>query len=190
MPEFAAELPLAVDSETLFRLHAAFVASFLHRLGTRGPELDDLVQDVFMAAHRKGGYRPGAASPTTFLARLALEARWSHQRRDQRFRKAQLSETSARTMAETPAAPDHRLLVHEAAQQMQQILDQMEPGVRAVFVLFELEEQSCESIAAGLDLKLGTVYSRLHKAREVFAAQVARAARTQAVGHPLVKRSL
>jgi RNA polymerase sigma-70 factor (ECF subfamily) len=188
MRDSAAELPFAVDSETLFRRHAAFVASFLHRLGTRGPELDDLVQDVFMAAHRRGGYQPGAASPTTFLARLALEARWSHRRRDRRFREAQLSETSGRTLAEAPPAPDRGLLLHEAAEQMQRILDRMEPGVRAVFVLFELEEQSCECIAAGLDLKLGTVYSRLHKAREVFAAQVPRTAPARGRPIPLVKR--
>lgn len=190
MPEVAAELPFAVDSETLFRRHAAFVAAFLHRLGTRGPELDDLVQDVFMAAHRRGGYRPGAASPTTFLARLAMEACWSYRRRDRRFREAQLPETHGRTLAEAPAAPDHRLLIHEAAQQMQEILDQMEPGVRAVFVLFELEEQSCESIAAGLDLKLGTVYSRLHKARGLFAARAVQAARPRGAPLPLVKRPL
>jgi RNA polymerase sigma-70 factor (ECF subfamily) len=166
--------PCWVDSETLFRRYAAFVASFLHRLGARHADLDDLVQEVFMAAHRKGGYRPGAASPTTFLARLALEARLSSQRRNGRWRGAQREDVGVHVVALPPHAPDRCLALHQAAAQLECVLDGMEPGARAVFVLFELEGQSCEAIAAGLDLKLGTVYSRLHTARRVFAAKVAR----------------
>jgi RNA polymerase sigma-70 factor (ECF subfamily) len=188
MPASEAEPLREIDSETLFRRHASFVASFLHRLGARGPELDDLVQDVFMAAHRRGGYRPGPASPTTFLARLALEVRLSHRRCDARFRAAQRDQTGASALGDAPAPPDHKLLVNDAARQLQAILDHMEPGVRAVFVLFELEEQSCDAIAAGLGLKLGTVYSRLHTAREVFAAQLARVAMSRTASLPAVKR--
>jgi RNA polymerase sigma-70 factor (ECF subfamily) len=169
-----------IDSETLFRRYAAFVASFLHRLGARQVELDDLVQEVFMAAHRKGGYRPGPASPTTFLARLALEARLAHQRRNLRFHGAQSRDLADQTLGNPPRAPDRSLSLREAAQQMERVLAHMEPGARAVFVLFELEGQSCESIAAGLDLKIGTVYSRLHVARKVFAEKVARSAASEA----------
>jgi RNA polymerase sigma-70 factor (ECF subfamily) len=39
---------------------------------------------------------------------------------------------------------------------------------RAVFILFEMEEESCESIADGLGIPIGTVYSRLHAARDRF----------------------
>lgn len=57
-----------IDSATLFKRYARFVASFLYRLGARGGDLDDSVQEVFLAAHGRGGYRHGAASPMTFLA--------------------------------------------------------------------------------------------------------------------------
>jgi RNA polymerase sigma-70 factor (ECF subfamily) len=171
-----------IDSETLFRRHATFVASFLHRLGAHKAELDDLVQEVFMAAHRKGGFRPGPASPTTFLARLALEARLASQRRNLRFRGAQNSDLGGQVLGRPPHAPDRNFWLQQAAQQMERVLSHMEPGARAVFVLFELEGQSCESIAAGLDLKVGTVYSRLHVARKVFAAKVARDVANDAPG--------
>jgi RNA polymerase sigma-70 factor, ECF subfamily len=59
---------------------------------------------------------------------------------------------------------------------LQTAFDGIEPGRRAVFVLFELEGESCESIAAGLELKLGTVYSRLHAARKEFRASLAQGA--------------
>jgi RNA polymerase sigma-70 factor (ECF subfamily) len=51
----------------------------------------------------------------------------------------------------------------------------MDPGQRAVFILFELHGESCEAIAAGLEIKLGTVYSRLHAARRAFRAAASRA---------------
>jgi RNA polymerase sigma-70 factor (ECF subfamily) len=71
-------------------------------------------------------------------------------------------------------ALDQALSEQEAAQQLEQILARMDPGARAVFVLFELEGESCESIAAGLDVKLGTVYSRLRTARKSFRKQLER----------------
>ena len=39
---------------------------------------------------------------------------------------------------------------------------------RAVFVLYELEGESCEQIAQILDVPVGTVFSRLHTARKNF----------------------
>jgi RNA polymerase sigma-70 factor (ECF subfamily) len=169
-----------LDSETLFRRHAAFVASFLYRLGSRGADLDDLVQDVFVTAHRRGGYRLGTASPTTFLARLALEARLSSRRRERRWRDARHDELASSAMGLSPVTPDRALAVSEAARQLQHALERMSPDARAVFVLFELDGESCEAIAAGLEIKLGTVYSRLHNARKAFTAELARAARVQA----------
>jgi RNA polymerase sigma-70 factor (ECF subfamily) len=163
-----------IDSEALFRDYAGFVASFLHRLGARDADVEDLVQDVFMTAHRKGGYRPGAASPTTFLARIALEARLQTRRRNVRWQRAQSEGLSGATVGAAPATPESLLALQRAAQGMQRALDAMDPGVRAVFVLFELEGQSCEQIAAGLELKVGTVYSRLHGARKAFHAHVER----------------
>ena len=44
------------DAAALFRRYAPFVASFLHKLGASKAELDDLVQEVFMVAHRRGGF--------------------------------------------------------------------------------------------------------------------------------------
>jgi RNA polymerase sigma-70 factor (ECF subfamily) len=165
-----------IDSETLFREYAGFVASFLHRLGAREADLEDLVQDVFMTAHRKGGYLPGAASPTTFLARIALEARLQSRRQSIRWQRSQSEGLSSLTLGADPATPESLLAMQRAAQNMQRALDTMEPGARAVFVLFELEGQSCDQIAAGLELKVGTVYSRLHTARKAFHAHVAHGA--------------
>lgn len=163
-----------LDSATLFQRYAQFVAGFLFRLGARNADLEDLVQDVFVTAHRKGGYQAGAASPTTFLARLCLEARLSSKRRNQRWLLAHGDELAAQLSGNETDTPEHSLATQQAALRMQQALDAMDPGTRAVFVLYELEGQDCDAIAAGLEVKVGTVYSRLHAARKAFRDHVSR----------------
>src|SRR5258708_35243298 len=54
-----------IGAEALFRAHASFVAGFLVRLGVRPADLDDLMQEVFVVAHRRGGLQPGPARPPT-----------------------------------------------------------------------------------------------------------------------------
>jgi len=161
-----------LDSETLFRRYAEFVASFLYRLGAPLCDVEDLVQDVFVTAHNRGGYKPGSASPKTFLARISFEARLAHERRNKRWRTTRLQELAAAVVGNAPEDPERALDCARAADKLESALDAIEPGMRAVFVLFELEGESCAAIADGLGLKLGTVYSRLHTARSKFLAAV------------------
>jgi RNA polymerase sigma-70 factor (ECF subfamily) len=172
----------STDSETLFRCHARFVASFLHRLGVRGPDLDDVVQEVFLAAHRKGGYRPGPASPRSFLARLAIEANLNRRRGEGRWDTARSDEAARAALGRAPVDPASALDAKDAALQLQASLDAMDAMHRAVFVLFELEGESCESIAAGLNVPIGTVHSRLHTARTLFRKSAALMARRSPPG--------
>jgi RNA polymerase sigma-70 factor (ECF subfamily) len=169
--------PAGIDSETLFKLYAGFVASFLYRQGARGADIEDLVQEVFLTAHRRGGYRPGVASPTTFLAHLALEANLARRRGEGRWQRSHTDEATVATVGAAPADPAQAFAAREAARRLQAALDRIEPGQRAVFVLFELEGESCDSIAAGLQLPVGTVHSRLHAARKAFRESVARGER-------------
>ena len=69
-----------IGAEALFRAHASFVAGFLVRLGVRPSDLDDLMQEVFVVAHRRGGFQPGPARPTTWLARIAIRVAMAHRR--------------------------------------------------------------------------------------------------------------
>jgi RNA polymerase sigma-70 factor (ECF subfamily) len=180
------------DCETLFRHHGRFVASFLYRLGVRGADLDDAVQEVFLTAHRKGGYRPGPASPTTFLARLALEANVSRRRRQGRWETARSDEAALAALGRMPGDPSQELARKQAALRLQAALEAMDPPHRAVFILFELEGESCESIAAGLGVPVGTVYSRLHAARRDFRASAARSIERDegAPGRPVRPREI
>src|SRR5687767_1658664 len=64
--------PATTSVEHLFLEHAAWVARFLGRIGAPSRDLPDLVQEVFLVAHRRGGFVAGAAKPRTWLAEIAV----------------------------------------------------------------------------------------------------------------------
>lgn len=158
--------PQRLGAEALYRRHAAFVGRFLRSLGARHDEVDDLVQEVFLVAHRRGGYQPGPARPTTWLGAIALNVVGTRRR------------TERRRPADPVAAPDRDLGRREGQQELLeareslrkvlQALERMDLAQRALFVLFEIEGEPAPAIAAALGVPIGTVYSRLHAARRAF----------------------
>lgn len=178
--------PTHLDGGALFRAHAAFVASFLGRLGVEPPELDDAVQEVFLIAHRRGGFTEGAAQPTTWLAEIALRIA-SGMRRSRRRRADALAAAGA--SEDAGATPFEAVVAAESLARVQRALDTLSLEHRAVFILFEIEGESCESIAAGMRIPIGTVYSRLYAARRGFQQAYARAESAgAAVVAPSVRR--
>jgi RNA polymerase sigma-70 factor (ECF subfamily) len=156
-----------LDAQALFRAHAAFVASFLLHLGTARSEVDDLVQEVFLVAHRKGGYVPGAGLPRTWLAAIALRLASNHRRARGR-RREDAADPALLDVAVASGDPDMAADVRRSLERVQRALESLDLPHRAAFVLFELEGESCEHIAAALEVPVGTVYSRLHTARRKF----------------------
>lgn len=162
------------DAAALFRDHAAFVANFLHRLGAGPSEIDDLVQEVFLVAHRRGGFiEDGRARPTTWLAEIAIRVASVARRRQRRSREhpdqATIADASSREIDPARAAE-----TNEALDRVQAALDCLDAERRAIFILFELEGEPCQAIAAAFQIPIGTVYSRLHKARKQFKEAHAR----------------
>ncbi len=156
------------DAASLFRQHASFVANFLHRLGVGPAELDDLVQEVFLVAHRRGGFiEDGRARPTTWLAEISIRVA-SVARRSRRRSREQPDQESVLDAQTSDIDPSRALETQQALDRVQAALDALDPERRAIFILFELEGESCAAIAAGFGIPVGTVYSRLHKARKQF----------------------
>jgi len=159
--------PARISTEELFRQHAPFVARLLHRLGVPAREIDDVVQQVFVVVHKNGGYVQGPATPTSYLGAIAVKAASSARRRDnaQRSRHAGYSPDLLPGSGRDPVS---LLEVRHELTQLQAALDQMDPELRVVLVLTELEGESCVSIAASQGIAVGTVYWRAHQARKQF----------------------
>lgn len=156
-----------IDAATLFRAHGAFVARFLVRLGVPVDEVDDLVQDVFLIVHRKGGFEPRSAKATTYLAQIAVHTATDRRRLHERRRTDPNSEGIADVLDPAPG-PEERAVFAQDIARAQRAIELIPPERRALFILFELEDEPCTALATAFDLPLGTVHSRLRVARAEF----------------------
>lgn len=156
-----------IGVEELFRAHASYVAGFARRMGAQQDEIDDLVQEVFLVAHKKGGYVTGPAKPRTWLSAIAVRLVRGRRRSAARRREDAASEVVEQVGggAKTPA---EAMEIRQSLDRVQAALDSLEVDARATFILYELENESCDVIAQLMDVPVGTVYSRLHNARRRF----------------------
>lgn len=157
--------PGFLDAETLFRRHASYVARFLSRLGVPVEDLDDVVQEVFLVAHARGGYTPGPAKPTSYLGAIATRAAASHRRRLQRQTKRTSAVGPDALQSERPG-PVQALIMSEAGQALHEALGELDPVLAATLLLVEQDGESCRAVAAAMGTAVGTIHWRLHKARK------------------------
>jgi RNA polymerase sigma-70 factor (ECF subfamily) len=174
--------PTAAERDRALRTwvdrHLDFVARVLRNAGTPAAEVDDAVQRTFIvAARRFADVIPGAERG--FLLRIALNEAAHARRSAARRREVPSSELPERIDLSTP-----ELLTNLKRQRkvLESILDRLEPDVRTVFVLFELEELTMAQIAGALEIPPGTVASRLRRAREQFRVHLAELKRKSSGG--------
>jgi len=127
-------------------------------------EAEDLVQETFVQAYLKLASFRGASSFTTWIFRIAFNL--TATRRKKR-RPTQLDPQSPlyERLSDRGETPEERLQREERAGQVQAALAGLSDEYRAVLVLREMEDCDYESMAEILDLPIGTVRSRLHRAR-------------------------
>ncbi len=166
---------VAIPTAELFRQHARFVARFLVRYGADQSSVEDLIQDVFLVAHAHGGYHPGPAKPTSWLGAIAMRLATTHRRKVRLRRHAHTGGDVDDRASDVPT-PEVRCDIDARMQQLHRALQQLPPEHRTTFILFELEGESCASIAAAMEVPVGTIHSRLHVARRRLREAIAREA--------------
>ncbi len=142
----------------------------LLRLVGSAEDAEDLLQEAFLRAYRKLGRFKGQSSFYTWLYALAVNLALSHRRR--RKRPTRFSELCAENLGaieptDRPDRSDPTLPISQAEiqQQVQLALNDLSEEHRAVVVLKEYDGLRYEEIATILKIPVGTVRSRLHRAR-------------------------
>lgn len=163
-PRAAPGNPAVVDRERLdamFRDHHQTVWRTLRRAGLDAQEAADAGQQAFVVAvERLDDIRAG--SERAFLIGTALRIARANYRKTNRL---QFEEDMDLHVAERASAASDKL---SDIQLIDLALSRMDPPLVDVFVLYELEGLSSPEIAQALNLALGTVASRLRRAREGF----------------------
>ncbi len=154
----------------VFRQHAPFVWRALRRLGVAEADVEDVCQEVFMVVTRKLGSFEGRSALRTWIYGICARTASDYRRRAVRREIA----TEEVPVGGVDGQQDRALLEKEARRTLDRILDQLDEDKRAVFVLYEIEELTMADVAEALACPLQTAYSRLHAARRIVEAGIAK----------------
>ena len=158
--------------------HFATVWRTLQRLGVPEARLEDSAQEVFLVASRRldeitrgddRGYLLEVA------LRIASQARRAHSR-ESRELLVDWQVLDATSLGTTLRAPDAVLEQKRALARLAAVLDKMSDELREAFILFEIEELSAPEVASVLEVPIGTVASRVRRAREQLRKALSRRA--------------
>ncbi|MFW6457663.1 MAG: sigma-70 family RNA polymerase sigma factor [Planctomycetota bacterium] len=152
----------------------------VHMVG-RWQDAEDLTQQVFLKAFRGiSGFRQKSRF-TTWLYSIMLNCVRSFWRRQDRApHEVSLdSGGDADGSAPDPRGPSsdkplNRLLSKERVQVVRDAIQQLDPNMKEVVVLRDIQGLSYREVATCLDLPLGTVKSRLARARRALRDEIAR----------------
>ncbi len=149
--------------ETLVRAHAADLFRFAYRLTGTHAAAEDLLQETFSEAWRclEQLRRPSAAR--AWLLQI-LRNRHAHQQRGAARRPALGGDIDA-LESEAHDGPTRDAL--------QRALDQLDDRFKVPFLLVFLEGLTCQETADAMGVPLGTVLSRIHRARVALRARLA-----------------
>ncbi len=162
----------------VYDAHVDFVARMARGLGVPPSGVGDVVQDVFLAVHRKLDDFEGRSKLRTWIASVVINVVRSHRRAHQR-RRLHDAFDEERMIDAREKAPDEAVLEREAVELLMRILEPLPEEQRAVFLLSEIEGLEMAEIAEALGINVNTGYSRLRLARKAYARGLARA-RSQA----------
>jgi RNA polymerase sigma-70 factor (ECF subfamily) len=133
----------------------------------------DVVQDAFVQAFLKVDTLHSAGAFYTWLYRIAFNVAASYYRRRRPTVSVdQLRLAGGSDPVDAAGGPTERLERAERCRQVREAIRKLNEECQAVLVLREIEGCCYETIAAILDLPLGTVRSRLHRARRQLREQL------------------
>ena len=126
----------------------------------------DVVQDTFVQALLKITTFNGQSKFYTWIYRIAFNRAMTRQRRQRpAVSVEQTREASSWDLPDPADSPDNALLRQERVVLVRSALSELSEEHRAVMVLREVNNYDYETIAAILEVSVGTVRSRLHRAR-------------------------
>lgn len=148
------------------------VANLISRYIRDPSEVQDVTQEAFIKAYRALPNFRGESAFYTWLYRIAINTAKNYlaalgRRPPSDDVEAETAEQmDAGVRLKEYATPEHLLLEREIAQTIKAALDDLPEDLRMAITLRELEGLSYEEIARAMDCPIGTVRSRIFRARE------------------------
>ncbi|WP_437204589.1 sigma-70 family RNA polymerase sigma factor [Planctomicrobium sp. SH664] len=163
--------------ELVLKYQDRIYGTLVHLLGSQH-DARDVSQEAFLLAYEKLGSFRQEASFYSWLFRIAYNAAISNRRR-----KGHKSQSLNSNHSQRPAEPSdpsltndpaNRMQVEEHQHQVRLALETLGPEYRDAIILKEIEGLRYEEIAEIQDCPIGTVRSRIHRARQLLRERLAR----------------
>ncbi len=155
----------------LYERYKSMVYELAYRMTRNREEAEDVLQDTFLKAMRSlHAYRPDYKFSTwllTIASRLCID-RWRAASHRETSLDSQPSGTALQ-VAHPGEAPDEQVFKREIATLVEQGMKQVPEDYRIILVLRHRLDLTYEEIASVLGIPLGTVKTRIHRARERLA---------------------
>lgn len=155
------------------------ILRLLGRILHNQSDVEDIAQETFLKAYRALPKFRNESAFYTWLYRIAVNTARNHisSKHNQVFVSDQIDTQDGETFSlldnltdgETPETHMHNREIIEA---LQTALDELPEQLRQAIVLRELEGLSYEEISTAMDCPVGTVRSRIFRAREAIAEQL------------------
>ncbi|GAB2730531.1 RNA polymerase sigma factor SigE [Nocardioides pakistanensis] len=179
-PEPAVDGPgaAAPSWEDVVTQHSARVYRLAYRLTGNPHDAEDLTQEVFVRVFRSlSSYTPGTFEG--WLHRITTNLFLDQARRKAKIRFDALADDADARMPGRMPSPDTSVVVEGMLDDdIESALAALPPEFRAAVVLCDIEGLSYDEIADVLDVKLGTVRSRIHRGRKMLRSALAHRAPT------------
>jgi RNA polymerase sigma-70 factor (ECF subfamily) len=146
----------------LYDRHSAFIYRFALRVSQNASIAEEVTQDVFLTLLKNSAqFDPSRGKLSTWFCAIARRMVWKHLERSGRL--AALAEgDDTQTCSDDPHVA---LTRKETITAVRQGLENLPEQLREVIVLCEFEEMNYQEVASVLDVPIGTVRSRLHRAK-------------------------
>ena len=162
----------------LVRKYQHKIAKLISRYVYDRTEVEDVTQEAFIKAYRAiSGFR-GESAFYTWLYRIAINTAKNYLvSQGRRLPNSDIDASEAELNEEGHslreiATPEHTLLTNEIAETVRRAMETLPEDLRTAITLREIEGMSYEEIAAVMDCPIGTVRSRIFRAREAIDKQL------------------
>src|SRR5712692_505073 len=150
--------------------HKDSLVNYLTHLTRSRERAEEVAQDAFVRFYRNASKCRDQERLTPYLFRIATNLVVTQIRRDRRW-KSILPRLIALQPRSAPPA-DRPLLTEEIQRKVTEALEQLPLKFRAPLVLFEIEEWTYDEISRAIGCRIGTVKSRISRARALMRVQL------------------
>jgi RNA polymerase sigma-70 factor (ECF subfamily) len=158
--------------EILIRRHQKAIFNLVYRMLGDYDEAAEISQEAFLSAYRAIANFRGDSNFSTWLYRIALNHATTRRKSVNARQQRSVSIDNTEPPVDPHPGPAETMEKKEIRQRVQHALNRLEPEDATIILLRDLQDAPYEEVARVLEIPLGTVKSRLHRARQALRSEL------------------